>query len=41
MPPETEEKMFDRVLAYKHSTGGKVRNTLLKTFIKIASRCSH
>ena len=41
VPPETEEDLFDEVLAYKQTLKGKIRNSLLKTFIRIASRFSH
>ncbi len=39
-PPKTEEDLYDAVGAYKQSFKGKVRNSLLKTFLRIASRFS-
>lgn len=41
VPPKTEEDLYDSVLAYKQTLKGKIRNYLLKTFIKITSRLSH
>jgi ferredoxin len=40
VPPATEEDYYDSIMAYKQSLGGKMRNYVLKTFLRIVSRLS-
>jgi NAD-dependent dihydropyrimidine dehydrogenase PreA subunit len=40
VPPATEEDYYDSIMAYKQSLGGKMRNYILKTFLRIVSRLS-
>jgi Fe-S-cluster-containing hydrogenase component 2 len=40
VPPETGEQLYDRILAPKKTLTGKMRNALLKSFIRVASRLS-
>jgi len=40
VPPQTEEELYDRVMAQKSTLKGKVRSYLIKTFLRVASRFS-
>jgi electron transport complex protein RnfB len=40
IPPETEEELFDRILAPKTTLTGRMRNYLLKSFLRVVSRFS-
>jgi electron transport complex protein RnfB len=40
VPPQTEEELYDRILAPKQTLKGKTRNYLLKSFLRVVSRLS-
>jgi Fe-S-cluster-containing hydrogenase component 2 len=38
VPPRTEPEMYDRIMAQKSTLTGRARDTLLKSFLRVASR---
>jgi Na+-translocating ferredoxin:NAD+ oxidoreductase RNF subunit RnfB len=40
LPPQTEEDLYDAILAPKKTVTGKMRNYFVKTFLRVASRLS-
>ena len=40
VPPETEQDLYDSVMAQKSTPTGKMRSYLIKTFLRVASRFS-
>jgi electron transport complex protein RnfB len=40
VPPETEEDLYDSVMAQKSTLTGRMRSYLIKTFLRVASRFS-
>lgn len=41
VPPQTEEELYDRILAPKQTLKGRTRNYMLKSFLRVVSRFSN
>ena len=40
VPPETDQDLFDTILADKKTLSGRMKNSLLKTFLRVVTRLS-